>query len=76
MRKIFENIVVEEGQKFLGWRTVPTRNATLGATALASEPCVQQAFIRRNPKLEDDMAFERNSLSSANAPSGAIRYSG
>ena len=23
--KMFENIVVEEGQKFLGWRVVPTR---------------------------------------------------
>src|ERR1035438_4596701 len=31
--KMFENIVVEEGQKFLGWRTVPTRNASLGGTA-------------------------------------------
>ena len=33
--KMFENIVVEEGQKFLGWRVVPTDNATLGATARA-----------------------------------------
>ena len=57
--KMFENIVVEEGQKFLGWRIVPTNNASLGATARAGEPFVQQAFIRRNPKLEDDMAFER-----------------
>ena len=28
--KMFENIVVEEGQKFLGWRVVPTNNATPG----------------------------------------------
>jgi len=74
--KMFENIVVEEGQKFLGWRTVPTRNATLGATALAGEPCVQQAFIRRNPKLEDDMAFERKLYVIRKRSERAIRYSG
>ena len=28
--KMFENIVVEEGQKFLGWRVVPTNNASPG----------------------------------------------
>ena len=27
---MFENIVVEEGQKFLGWRVVPTNNASPG----------------------------------------------
>ena len=56
---MFENIVVEEGQKFLGWRTVPTNNATLGATAKAGEPLMRQVFIRRNAKLADDLAFER-----------------
>ena len=57
--KMFENIVVEEGQKFLGWRDVPTNNSSLGETAKASEPFMRQVFIRRNPKLTDDMAFER-----------------
>src|SRR2546423_7277274 len=28
--KKFEQIVAEEGQKVLGWRTVPTNNSTLG----------------------------------------------
>src|SRR5579871_5501530 len=37
---IFEKIVREEGQQFLGWRTVPTTNVSLGATARASEPCM------------------------------------
>src|SRR5213082_1839234 len=49
--KIFERIVAEEGQKFLGWRTVPTVNTSLGNTAKASEPVVRQAFIGRNSKL-------------------------
>ncbi len=73
---MFENIVVEEGQKFLGWRIVPTNNASLGATARESEPFVQQAFIRRNPKLADDMAFERKLYVIRKRAERAIRYSG
>ncbi|MCB0066375.1 MAG: hypothetical protein KDD77_04440, partial [Caldilineaceae bacterium] len=34
----FEQIVREEGQTVLGWRTVPTDNSSLGATAIAGEP--------------------------------------
>jgi glutamate synthase (ferredoxin) len=55
----FEKIVQSEGQQFLGWRTVPTQNATLGQTARASEPFLRQVFIGRNAKLADDLAFER-----------------
>ncbi len=55
----FEQIVAEEGQRVLGWRTVPTNNAMLGATAKKSEPFIRQVFIERNPKLTDAMAFER-----------------
>src|SRR5260221_8471024 len=57
--KIFTRIVTEEGQKVLGWRTVPTNNTSLGATAKLSEPFVRQVFIKRNSKLSDDLAFER-----------------
>ncbi|MBM4197226.1 MAG: glutamate synthase large subunit [Gammaproteobacteria bacterium] len=55
----FEQIVQSEGQSFLGWRTVPTSNKTLGDTARSSEPFVRQAFIGRDPQLKDDLAFER-----------------
>src|SRR4051812_20749938 len=40
--RIFGEIVAEEGQKVLGWRTVPTSNASLGQTARASEPLMRQ----------------------------------
>src|SRR2546426_3388572 len=40
--KLFAEIVAEEGQKLLGWRTVPTDNSSLGETAKASEPLVRQ----------------------------------
>src|SRR6202453_3078048 len=73
---LFENIVVEEGQEFFGWRNVPTDNSTLGATARAGEPSVQQAFIRRNAKLQDEMAFERKLYVIRKRAERAIRYSG
>ena len=46
-----EAIIRREGQRVLGWRTVPTEDATLGETARASEPVVRQVFIgkRRAP---------------------------
>jgi len=58
-RQIFERIVAEEGQVLLGWRDVPTCNATLGNTAKTSEPISRQAFIQRADKRLDDDAFER-----------------
>ncbi|MHC1765741.1 MAG: glutamate synthase large subunit [Verrucomicrobiia bacterium] len=57
--QLLEKIIAEEGQKLLGWRMVPTINMSLGGTARASEPFMRQVFIGRDPKLEDDMAFER-----------------
>jgi glutamate synthase (ferredoxin) len=58
-RQIFEKIVAEEGQILLGWRDVPTCNASLGNTAKASEPISRQVFIQRGDKHLDDQAFER-----------------
>ncbi len=57
--QIFGKIVAEEGQHIIGWRDLPTNNSTLGDTAKSSEPFMRQVFIKRNPKLTDDMAFER-----------------
>ncbi|HYG36698.1 MAG TPA: glutamate synthase central domain-containing protein, partial [Clostridia bacterium] len=74
--KIFGQIVVEEGQTLLGWRTIPTNNATLGKTARAGEPCMRQIFIGRNAKLTDDMAFERKLYVIRKRAENAIRYSG
>ncbi|MBI3251836.1 MAG: glutamate synthase large subunit [Candidatus Omnitrophica bacterium] len=73
--KIFEGIIREEGQDFLGWRTVPTRNGSLGPTAKASEPFVRQIFIGRNPKIKEDLAFERKLYVIRRRAENAIRYS-
>ncbi len=74
--KIFTAIVAEEGQRVLGWRDIPTKNASLGATAKAAEPFMRQVFIARNAKLADDLAFERKLYVIRKRAENAIRYSG
>ncbi len=46
-----------QGQKLLGWRTVPTDATCLGETARATKPFVRQLFIGRDPRIEDDTEF-------------------
>jgi glutamate synthase (ferredoxin) len=74
--RIFESIIREEGQEFLGWRTVPTDNRLIGPTARQSEPFVRQIFIGRAADLKDDMAFERKLYIIRRRAENAIRYSG
>jgi glutamate synthase (ferredoxin) len=80
----FEQVVRAEGQKFLGWRTVPTDNSTLGETAKSEEPEVRMAFVGRSPAIKDDLSFERklyvirhrlfNEVRYAGAPGGSFFY--
>ncbi len=58
-RRAFEQVVTQEGHQVLGWRDVPTDNSSLGNTAKASEPFMEQVFIQRGANVADDMAFER-----------------
>ena len=55
----FEEVAAAEGLPVLGWRDLPCDNSTLGKSAKASEPWVRQVFVKRNPALKDDLAFER-----------------
>jgi glutamate synthase (ferredoxin) len=87
--KIFAGIVAEEDQRVIGWRTIPTNNASLGATAKASEPLMRQVFIGRGGRdassrngrrgaasTLDDLAFERKLYVIRKRAENAIRYSG
>jgi glutamate synthase (ferredoxin) len=62
---LFEQVIGEEGQRVLGWRTVPTDNSPLGPTAKKSEPVIRQIFIGREAHglqpvgMQDELAFER-----------------
>ncbi len=58
-KRLFETIVTDENQAFLGWRRLHTHNETLGESARRVEPAMWHAIIGRNPALKDDDAFER-----------------
>ncbi len=57
--RLFEQVVADEGLRFLGWRDVPTENASLGTSARAAQPLIRQVFIDRPERLVEDLAFER-----------------
>ncbi|OFX22723.1 MAG: glutamate synthase subunit alpha [Anaeromyxobacter sp. RBG_16_69_14] len=58
-QKMVEDVVAQEGQRLLGWRDVPTDNASLGATARASQPVIRELFVARGENCADEAAFER-----------------
>jgi glutamate synthase (NADPH) large chain len=51
---IFERIVREEGLSALGWRDTPIAADAIGRIARASQPYIQQIFIRRAPGMDPD----------------------
>ncbi|MDP3849339.1 MAG: glutamate synthase large subunit [Luteolibacter sp.] len=57
--QVFEIVIREEGQKFIGWRTVPVKSSILGKTSGRYEPAIKQVFIGKNPDITDPMDFER-----------------
>lgn len=75
-RQAFEQVATQEGHKVLGWRDVPTDNSSLGNTAKAGEPFMEQVFIQRSPDLADDMVFERKLYVLRKLAHSAIRPTG
>ncbi len=71
-----EEIIQDEGQTVLGWRTVPTEAGLLGPTARESQPVVRQVFIGRNPAIRDRAAFERRLYVIRKMAERKIRYGG
>src|SRR5213594_1543515 len=59
VQTLIQTLVVEEGQRFLGWRDLPTDDRHLGATARSVEPVMRQMFIGRGPGVRDHAHFER-----------------
>lgn len=52
-------LIEQEGQTVLGWRTVPVNVGKIGTVAQKSAPVVRQVFIGANEALKDNLAFER-----------------
>ncbi|MGA0533468.1 glutamate synthase large subunit [Hansschlegelia sp. KR7-227] len=59
IKSVFERVVTDEGQTFLGWRDVPTDNASLGESVKPTEPIQLQIFIGRSPYITSEDDFER-----------------
>ncbi len=59
VQNIIEKVVVDEDQKFLGWREVPIDERYCGEMARKSLPYFMQAFIEANPAIKDHYDFER-----------------
>jgi glutamate synthase (ferredoxin) len=59
LETLLAGIATEEGQRLLGWRTVPTDDRLLGETARSVEPVIRQVFIGRGPAARDQAHFER-----------------
>src|SRR2546430_10387332 len=62
-RKVIQSIIAEqikeEGLVLLGWRDVPSDNASLGVTVKPTEPYHMQVFIGRNGTAKTEDEFER-----------------
>ncbi len=55
--KLFETIIGEEGQRFLGWRDVPTKEDAIGIQARKAMPYIRQFFVGRD--MLNEAQFER-----------------
>ncbi len=66
--------ITGEGQAVLGWRPVPTDNSSLGKTAVAAEPFMEQVFVGRSANLKDESAFERKLYVIRKLAEQKIRY--
>src|SRR6516162_5451784 len=62
-RRVIQSIIADqikaEGLMLLGWRDVPTDNASLGESVKPTEPTHMQVFIGRNGAARTDDEFER-----------------
>ncbi len=71
-----EEIIADEGQLVLGWRTVPTGEADLGTIALSREPRIRQVFIRNTGCGDDELGFERKLYTIGKRATHEIRLQG
>ena len=56
---IYADVAAREGQVLLGWREVPSDNASLGEAVLPTEPVHMQVFVGRGKDVKTEDDFER-----------------
>src|SRR3954469_19446515 len=72
---ILERIIKEEGLSLLGWRDTPVYASAIGRVARASQPYIQEIFVRCAPGMDED-AFERKLYVVRKRTENEIRESG
>ena len=72
---ILERIIREEGLTLLGWRDTPVYASAIGRVARASQPYIQQIFMRCAPGMDED-SFERKLYVVRKRAENEIRESG
>ncbi len=70
---LFESIIREEGQEFLGWRDVPAKEEHIGVQARTTLPHIRQFFIARD--FLNEAQFERKLFVIRNRITRAIQES-
>lgn len=58
-KDIFKKVIQDNGQILLGWREIPVDSSTIGRTARATQPGIEQVFIARNKDIAPGLDFER-----------------
>ena len=69
-----KNIIEEENQQILGFRTVPTYSKCIGKSSKNSMPCIMQVFIRKSDDLKTEEDFERKLFIISKRAEKEIRY--
>ncbi|MCM3719339.1 glutamate synthase large subunit [Fictibacillus phosphorivorans] len=59
LEKQINRFIEQEGQKLLGWRTVPTDRFSIGEKAQNTCPIVKQVFVACDESITDELVFER-----------------
>jgi len=72
---LLERIIREEGLTLLGWRDTPVYASAIGRVARASQPYIQQVFVRCPPGMDED-AFERKLYVVRKRAENEVRVSG
>lgn len=55
-----QELIEQQGQVVLGWRTVPVDVRKIGKNAQESAPIIRQLFVGANENTTDDLDFERD----------------
>ena len=59
---IWAEVIAREGQTLIGWREVPTDNASLGRSVIPTEPMHMQVFVGRGKDVKTADELDRKSV--------------